>query len=206
MTILVTFCAWAKLHDLLGDVVADEGDGLRPELLGQLHVGHEACCAAARSGCGCGWSRRSRRSSGRWSRLAMRRDIRITRAEVGLGPTQTSSVSEILQVCSRAPVASRASSRWACDAVGGAAQGQLAQGDQVARRKKFSHGPRRLVGHVDLALAAGARSRSSGGRSTSSTSSASSKTVSGTVSRTCTPVICGTMSLRLSRCWTLSVV
>ena len=43
-------------------------------------------------------------------------------------------------------------------------------------------------------------------RSTSTTSSAASTTQSGTVSRTRTPVICHTSSLRLSRCCTLSVV
>ena len=44
-----------------------------------------------------------------------------------------------------------------------------------------------------------------GVRSTSTTSSASSRTASGTVSRTRTPVISYTMSLRLSKCWTLTV-
>ncbi len=49
-------------------------------------------------------------------------------------------------------------------------------------------------------------SSSSAGTSTSTTSSARSKNVSGTVSRTRTPVMPPTTSLRLSRCWTFSVV
>ncbi len=53
---------------------------------------------------------------------------------------------------------------------------------------------------------AAARSGRRAARSTSSISSACSKTESGTVSRTTTPVICATTSFRLSRCWTLSVV
>ena len=48
--------------------------------------------------------------------------------------------------------------------------------------------------------------RSSGGRSMSSTSSACSKIRSGMVSRWRTPVIWATTSLRLSRCWMLTVV
>ena len=46
--------------------------------------------------------------------------------------------------------------------------------------------------------------RSSGVRSTSSMASARSRIESGTVSRTRTPVICATTSLRLSMCWMLT--
>jgi hypothetical protein len=71
---------------------------------------------------------------------------------------------------------------------------------------RSSRGALGLRGHVDLALRRSRSSSSSGGRSTSSTSSASSSTESGTVSRTTTPVICATTSLRLSTCCTLSVL
>ncbi|MEE7565634.1 hypothetical protein HH297_03370 [Xanthomonas sp. Kuri4-3] len=47
---------------------------------------------------------------------------------------------------------------------------------------------------------------SRGGRSTSTMSRRRSNTASGTVSLTRTPVMRSTMSLRLSRCWMLTVV
>ena len=90
--------------------------------------------------------------------------------------------------------------------LGGAAQGQLAQGQEVAAAEEAAHRLGRPLRQVDLAFVRGARSRSSGGRSTNSTSSAPSSTRSGTVSRTATPVTRFTRSFRLSRCWTFRVV
>lgn len=91
------------------------------------------------------------------------------------------------------------------DPIGGTAQRQLAQGDEVALAKEVLDGPLGLAADIDFSLIE-PLTQIVGGRSTSTTSSAASKNGSGTVSRTCTPVMPLTTSFRLSRCWTLTVV
>ena len=108
---------------------------------------------------------------------AIRRAARTSRSLPGSGRTQTRIRSATGQVgLDRvlAPVVAHVG----VDALGGAAQRQLAQREQVAVPEEALDRARRLVGHVDLALARRCSS-SSGGRSTSSTSSASSSTAVG---------------------------
>ena len=130
---------------------AAEGHGLGAKLLGQAHVAHEVLAG------GFGHAPRRRVCSTKTAiqsaciAAAMRRAARMTRADVGLGPTQTSSLS--LGGQGRVPaVARRGGLHLGVDAVGGAAEGQFAQGDQVRLLEEVLHGPLGLVGHVDLAL------------------------------------------------------
>jgi hypothetical protein len=69
------------------------------------------------------------------------------------------------------------------DAIGGTAQGQLAQGNQVAFAEEMFDGALGLAGDIDFAFVQ-ALAQIVRGRSTSTTSSAESKKGSGTVSRT----------------------
>jgi hypothetical protein len=90
-------------------------------------------------------------------------------------------------------------------ALGGAAQGQLTQGDEVALAEEVGQRLLRLAREIDLALAEALQERV--GRQVDQLDLvACSNTESGTVSRMTTPVILATTSLRLSTCCTFTVV
>ena len=91
------------------------------------------------------------------------------------------------------------------DALGHAPQRQFAQRDQVALFEEALDGAAGLLGHVDFAFAQ-PLDQVVGRQVDQLDFVGRSKIASGTVSRTITPVICAMTSLRLSRCWTLSVV
>ena len=91
------------------------------------------------------------------------------------------------------------------DLVGQPQQRELAQRGQVAAPEVVATAPRRSVRGHRRCRGTSLRRNASGVMSTSSIWSAARTTSSGTVSCCSMPVICATTSLRLSRCWTLTV-
>ena len=140
--------------DLLGDVVPAEGDRLGPQPLGQLDVLHELLPLRRVSRLVPVLELSTLTAIQRaLSEAAMRLEVRMTLAEVGLGPTQTSRVSDDGPglLAARRRRAGRLQVR--VDAVGRAPQGDLAERAQVGAREEALHGPLGLGGDVDLALA-----------------------------------------------------
>ena len=138
------------------------------------------------------------------SASAMRLPARTSCSACSSGPTATSSRSPAMRT--GAWVRSAGSSR------------EAASTRSATRRSAISRSAMRFCLRKKLSTASPAWSatytlpdcsraiRSSGGRSMSSMSSASSNTRSGRVSRWRAPVVWKIRSLRLSRCWTLTVV
>ena len=91
------------------------------------------------------------------------------------------------------------------DALGRAAQRELAQREEVALAEEVLHGALGLLGQVDLALAQPLQ-QVVRRKVDQHDFVGLVEHRSGTVSRTSTPVMPPTMSFRLSRCWTLTVV
>ncbi len=92
------------------------------------------------------------------------------------------------------------------DLRGGSLHGQFAQGGEVGLREKYASMAARACSGTYTLPSRRRPAVRAGGRSISTSSKASCSTQSGRVSRTCTPVMSRTLSLRLSRCWTLTVV
>ena len=125
----------------------------------------------------------------------------MIRCDFGCGSTSASTRSATACLAERLERSSRAAR---LDVLGDLAQRELAQRAELVGAEEVLERDLGLRLRVDLAGPETLRS-SSGDRSTSTTSSASSRIRSGKVSRTRTSVSSKIASLRLSRCWTLTV-
>ena len=135
---------------------------------------------------------------------AMRRAARTSRVDSGSGPTQTSSaLAGGPGAGDRVALAIFAHRR--IHAIGGRAQRQLAQRDQVALAEEFSSARSAFSRHVDLALAQAFEQVVRRQVDQLDLVRALERRDRAWFRARCTPVICATTSFRLSMCWTLTV-
>ncbi len=190
-----------EIEQRVGDIAADEGVRFGAELLGESKIAGDSLpqlpnlpVASGVDGDGhpLGAHRGGHALGGADDLRAAGAGTDADQQPLGGGPGTASARAR------RAASTSRATD-------GGLAERQFAQRDEIAALEKIVQRPLGLRGQIDFA-GLEARGASSGVTSTSSISSARSRMASGRVSRTMTLVICAMTSLRLSMCWTLSVV
>ena len=146
----------------------------------------------------CGPRRRPSSAPSRWAERQARRMIRC---DFACGSTRARMRSATACWLSGSSVRA---TRRASTSSATSSQGELAQRGEVVAAEEVVERDLGTLLRIDLAGARRSCS-SSGERSTSTTSSASSRIRSGNVSRTRISVSSKIASLRLSRCWTLTV-